>query len=146
MFNSLQWSYLVLLYTPCTNHHLNHSDSLDLGQRNKPPHRNRRFKQPQYTLGIQHNTQRRRICGAMGVFKYPVTHTQRETTEIIIASVYGPFSDGIGLPLHNIPSSGVLVKSIGAAFLRPDAQSSVSHMLGMQYQIVLNKTFWPKFN
>ena len=34
-----------------------------------------------------------------------------------ISSVYSPFSDGVGLPLHNIPSSGVLMKSIGAEFL-----------------------------
>ena len=38
-----------------------------------------------------------------------------------IALVYSPFSDGVGLPLHNIPSSGVLMKSIEAEFLRPDA-------------------------
>ena len=28
MLNSLLWSFLVSLYTPCTNHHLNHSYSL----------------------------------------------------------------------------------------------------------------------
>ena len=28
MLNSLLWSFPVLLYTPCTNHHLNHSYSL----------------------------------------------------------------------------------------------------------------------
>ena len=33
---------------------------------------------------------------------------------IYISSVYSPFSDGVGLPLHNIPSPGV--KSIGADF------------------------------
>ena len=27
-------------------------------------------------------------------------------------SVYNPFSDGVGLPLHNIPSPGVLMKSM----------------------------------
>ena len=31
-----------------------------------------------------------------------------------ISSVYSTFSDGVGLPLHNIPSSWVLVKSIEA--------------------------------
>ena len=31
-----------------------------------------------------------------------------------ISSVYSPFSDRGGLPLHNILSSGVLMKSIGA--------------------------------
>ena len=34
-----------------------------------------------------------------------------------ISSVYSPFSDRVGLALHNIPSSGVLMKSIGAKFL-----------------------------
>ena len=33
---------------------------------------------------------------------------------IYISSVYSPFSDRVGLRLHNIPSSGVLMKSIGA--------------------------------
>ena len=36
---------------------------------------------------------------------------------IYISSVYSPFYDKVGLPLHNIPSSGVLVKSIGANFM-----------------------------
>ena len=39
-------------------------------------------------------------------------------TSFNISSVYSPFSDGVGLPLHNIPSSGVLMKSIGAEFLQ----------------------------
>ena len=30
------------------------------------------------------------------------------------------------------------MKSIGAAFLRPDALPEVNHMRGMQYEIVLN--------
>ena len=54
-----------------------------LGQRNKPHIINRRFQQLQYTLGMHHNKQRRRICGAMGGLKQHVTHTQRKTTEII---------------------------------------------------------------
>ena len=33
-----------------------------------------------------------------------------------IVSVYTPFSDRVGLPLHNTPFPGVLMKSIGAAF------------------------------
>ena len=40
-----------------------------------------------------------------------------------IASVYSPFSDRVGRPLHNIPSPGVLMKSIGA-----DALPGVNHM------------------
>ena len=36
---------------------------------------------------------------------------------IIISLLYRPFSDGVGLLLHNIISSGMLVKSIGAILL-----------------------------
>ena len=53
---------------------------------------------------------------------------------IYISSVYGPFSDRVGLPLHNNPSS-VLMKSIRAEFLRPKALPGVNHMRGMQYKI-----------
>ena len=53
-------------------------------------------------------------------------------------SVYSPFSDRVGLPHHNTPFPGVLMKSIGAVFLRPNALPDVNHMRGMQYQIVLN--------
>ena len=58
--------------------------------------------------------------------------------------VYSQFSDSVGLPLHKIPSSGILKKSVGAVFLRPDARSGVNHMRGMQYQIVINIAFCPK--
>ena len=54
-----------------------------IGKKKKASHRHRRFQQPYYTLGIHHNKQRRRICGAIGRLKQHVTHTQRETTEII---------------------------------------------------------------
>ena len=40
---------------------------------------------------------------------------------INILSVYIPFTDRAGLPLHNTPFPGVLMKSIGAAFFRADA-------------------------
>ena len=33
---------------------------------------------------------------------------------------------------HNIPSPGVLMKSIGSMFLRPDAFPTVNHIRGMQ--------------
>ena len=56
-----------------------------IGTKKQASHRNRRFQQPQYTLGIHHNRQRRRICGAMGGLKQPVTHTQHEIDEIIPA-------------------------------------------------------------
>ena len=35
---------------------------------------------------------------------------------LYILSVYSPFSDRVGLPLHNTPFPEVLMKSIGAAF------------------------------
>ena len=57
-----------------------------------------------------------------------------------------PFSYRVGLPLHNIPSSGVLIKNIRAEFLRPGALPGVNHMRGMQYQIVLNIAFCPELN
>ena len=63
---------------------------------------------------------------------------------VYISSVYSLFSDRVGLPLHNIPSSGVLMKSIGAEFLRQDALPGVNHMRGMQYQIVVNIALWPE--
>ena len=63
-----------------------------------------------------------------------------------ISSVYSPFSDSVGLPLHNILSSGVLMKSIGAEFLRPDALPGVNQMGGMKYQIVLNIALCPELN
>ena len=37
------------------------------------------------------------------------------TFVIYISSVYSPFSDMVGLPSHNTPFPGVLMKSIGAA-------------------------------
>ena len=39
----------------------------------------------------------------------------------------------MGLPPHNTPSPVVLMKSIGAAFLRPDALPGVNHMHGNSY-------------
>ena len=48
------------------------------------------------------------------------------------------FPMGVGLPLHSILSSGVLVKEYCNFF--SDALSGVNHMRGMQYQIVLNIT------
>ena len=56
---------------------------------------------------------------------------------VYISSVYSLFSDGVGLPLHTIPSPGVLmIMSIGA----------VNHMRGMQYHIVINITLWQRLN
>ena len=40
--------------------------------------------------------------------------------------------------IYHIPSLGVLMKSIGAEFLRPDAIPGVNHMHEMQYQIVIH--------
>ena len=52
----------------------------------------------------------------------------------------------VGVLLHNIPFPGVLVKSMGAEFFRPEAFSGVNHMRGMQYQIVLNIAFCLELN
>ena len=62
------------------------------------------------------------------------------------SSVYSPFSDRVGLPPHNTPPPGVLMKSNGALFLRPDVLPDVNHTRGMQYQTVLNIIFWPEIN
>ena len=59
---------------------------------------------------------------------------------------YGPFPDRVGHPLHNISSPGVLIMSIGAEFLQPDALPGVNHMRGMQYEMVLNIKFWPELD
>ena len=60
--------------------------------------------------------------------------------------VYSPFSDWVGLPLPNIPSSGVLMEEYWSRVLRPDALPGVNHMRGMQYQIVINIIFCPELN
>ena len=73
---------------------------------------------------------------------YDATYLQMASS----SSVYSPFSDRVGLPPHNTPFPRVLMKSIGAVLLRPDALPDVNHMHGMQYQIVLNITFWPEVN
>ena len=60
-------------------------------------------------------------------------YTEIVNSGFLLSSVYTPFSDRVGLPLHNIPSSGVLMKSIGAEFLLPDALPGVNLMRGVQY-------------
>ena len=45
--------------------------------------------------------------------------------------VYSLCSDEVGLPLHNITSSEVLVKSIGADFLTTGALPGINHMRGI---------------
>ena len=59
-------------------------------------------------------------------------------SNMLSSSVYSPFSDTVGLPPHNTFFPRVLMKSIGAVFLRPHALPDANHMRGMQYQIVLN--------
>ena len=63
-----------------------------------------------------------------------------------ISSVYIAFSERVGLPFNNIPSSGVLMKIIGTEFLRPDALHDINDMRGIQYQIVINIALCPEFN
>ena len=82
------------------------------------------------------------VVEAKDLNKVKQTWTPNDT--ISSSSVYSPSSDRVGLPPQNTPFSGVLMKSIGAAFFNvlPD----VNHMRGMQYQIVLNIIFWPELN
>ena len=47
------------------------------------------------------------------------------------SSVYSPFSDRVGLPHHNTPFPGVLMKNIGAAFLQPNTLPCINHMCGV---------------
>ena len=56
------------------------------------------------------------------------------------------FPMGLHFLINNIPSSGVLMKRIGAEFLQPDALPGANHMGRMQYEIVLNIAFCPKLN
>ena len=46
-------------------------------------------------------------------YSWNVTKVDRPQNNYI-SSVSSPFSNWVGLPLHNIPSSGVIMKSIGA--------------------------------
>ena len=55
----------------------------------------------------------------------PLVTSRMKKHRLYISSVYCPFSDRFGLPLHNFPSSGLLMKSIGADFLRPYALPGV---------------------
>ena len=66
------------------------------------------------------------------------THIISSTEPTSSSSVYNPFSDRVGLPPYNTFFPRVLMKSIGAVFLRPDTLPDVNHMRGMQYQIVIN--------
>ena len=77
----------------------------------------------------------------VGIYYFVKNLTVVKVTCIFISSVYSPSSDRIGLPLHNIPSSGVLMKSIGL-----DVLPGVNQMRGMQYQIVLNIALCPELN
>ena len=63
-------------------------------------------------------------------YRRVLRNNERETAKYIL-SVYSPFSDRVGLPLHNTPFPGVLMKSIGAAFYQPDALPDVNHMREM---------------
>ena len=60
--------------------------------------------------------------------KYPRITWGNSNIHGIISSVYSPFSDRVVLSLHNIPSSGVLIKSIGAEFLRPDTLHGINYI------------------
>ena len=67
-----------------------------------------------YNLGTSHTS----ACNTMpprdiSSAKVAIKHT---VCGVYILSVYSPFSDRVGLPLHDTPFPGVLMKSIGAAF------------------------------
>ena len=57
-----------------------------------------------------------------------------------ILLVYSLFSDRVGLPPHNAPFPGVLMNSIGAVFLQPDALPDVNHMRGIYYSLISNNS------
>ena len=59
--------------------------------------------------------------------------TERSQYILSVYYIILSFSDRVVLPLHNTLFPGVLMKSIGAAFFRPDALPGVNHMRGMQY-------------
>ena len=65
---------------------------------------------------------------------------------IYILSVYRPFFDRVGLPLHNTSFPGGVNEEYWSSVFRPDVLPDVNHMRGMQYQIVLNIIFWPELN
>ena len=69
--------------------------------------------------------------------------TEYSQCHLYISLVYSPFSDRVELPLHDIPFSGVLMKSIGPELLRPDALPGVKHMCGIQFQIVVSIAICP---
>ena len=47
------------------------------------------------------------------IYFHYVIHVMISLSHNYISSVYSLFPDSFGLPLHNVPSSGVLMKSIG---------------------------------
>ena len=52
-------------------------------------------------------------------YEYGITShilRDRKMCPTVATSVYSPFSNSVGLPLHRMPSPGVLLKSIGADF------------------------------
>ena len=66
------------------------------------------------------NSKRARDLHLLKKLKFQLKEANEESGEFLvwyISSVYSPFSDRVVLPLHNIPSSGVLMKCIGAEFL-----------------------------
>ena len=55
-------------------------------------------------------------CMAVSTVLLCVNVLSRGGIYIYIVSVYSPFSNRVGLPLHNTLFPGVLMKSIGATF------------------------------
>ena len=62
---------------------------------------------------------------------------------------FGCLTNRVGLPPHNTPFPGLLIKSIGAAFYDRMPFLTSTTCVGCSikvYQIVLNKIFWPEIN
>ena len=67
---------------------------------------------------------------------------RRNFGEVIIYNVvFNPFSSRVGLPLHNTPFPGLLMKSIGALFYdRISFLASTACVLHLYYKLLINTT------
>ena len=79
----------------------------------------------------------------------PLYTSIRTSSKYTSANIYNRlvcFPMGLAFPLHNIPSQGVLMKSIGVDFLWLCALPGVNHMHGIKYKIVINISFGSELN
>ena len=68
------------------------------------------------------------------------------TIYIYILSVHSPFSDRVGLPIHNTPFPGVLMKNIGAAFFDQMAFLTSTTCVGCNMCYVVNVNVTDSFD